>query len=114
MNSDNWLKRLQALRESMPGQDNEPDLPQHADEPKPAKLPRLDIILDRKGRAGKTATIICGFLCDDSELTDIAGHLKRALGTGGSTRGGEILIQGDRRNDCARFFQSLGYKTRCI
>jgi len=80
------------------------------------KKPRLDIIIDRKGRAGKTATIIAGFSAGtpDSEISALAASLKSKLGTGGSARGGEILIQGDRRSDVSRLLESLGYPTRII
>lgn len=82
--------------------------------PAPAPRPTLDIIFERKGRAGKQATIITGFTCSDDELLDIAATIKKRLGTGGSARGGEILIQGDRRTDIHRLLISLGYRARII
>lgn len=99
-----------------------PDLP-HGDagdaEPvadRPVRKERLDLILDRKGRAGKVATIITGFAdtTSDADILALAGRLKQRLGTGGSSRGGEILIQGDRRTELARLLQAEGYKTRNI
>mgnify|MGYP000766867494 FL=1 len=75
---------------------------------------RLDIILEKKGRAGKQATIITGFRGSDEELLELASVLKRRLATGGSARGGEILIQGDRRQDVLSALTSLGYKARII
>ena len=57
--------------------------------------PRLTVTLDKK-RAGKTATIISGFDADDPRAHELAALLKRKLATGGSSRGGEILVQGDR------------------
>lgn len=57
--------------------------------------PRLTVTLDRK-RAGKTATIISGFDADDPRAAELATLLKKRLATGGSSRGGEILVQGDR------------------
>ena len=71
---------------------------------------RLHILMERKGRAGKTATIIEGFGCDGAELKLIATRLKQRLGTGGSVRGSEILVQGDRRRDVAEFLESLGFR----
>ena len=72
----------------------------------------LSVIVDRKGRKGKTATIIEGFLGTDEELERLARTLKQKLGTGGSTRDGEILIQGERRKEAAAILASLGYKTK--
>lgn len=76
---------------------------------------KLDIVLDKKGRRGKQATIIAGFdTDDDTEALAVAARLKQSLGTGGSARGGEILIQGDRRKDVASLLTGMGYKTRII
>lgn len=77
---------------------------------------RLDIILEKKGRGGKTATIIVGFDNTDTEedIAALAAVLKKKLGTGGSARGGEILIQGDRRDDVLRLLEQEGYKARKI
>lgn len=72
----------------------------------------LNVILDKKGRKGKVATIVTGFTCDDSKLKEIATALKVKLGTGGSSRGGEILIQGDRVNDVKKWLKESGYKVR--
>lgn len=107
---DDWKAKLSGIIADLP------DTPDNADTPElvapPAKLPRLDIILDRK-RAGKTATIIAGF-ADDADIKEIAAQLKQKLGAGGSARGGEILIQGDRRNDAGKILTAMGYKWRII
>ena len=75
---------------------------------------RLDIILERKGRAGKQATIITGFTCDDEALKQVASKLKSSLGVGGSARGGEILIQGDFRARVLEQLNAMGFKARII
>lgn len=72
----------------------------------------LHIFVEKKGRGGKTATIIDGFQCPDDEIDEIARDLRKRLGTGGSTRGGEILIQGDRRNDVAAILREKGFKVK--
>lgn len=75
---------------------------------------RLDIVLERKGRGGKQATIVVGFKCDDEALKDVASSLKRSLGVGGSARGGEILIQGDFRQRVLDLLVEMGFKARII
>ena len=74
----------------------------------------LDIILERKGRGGKQATIITGFTCDDEALKQVASQLKRSLSVGGSARGGEILIQGDFRQRVLDQLKLMGFKARVI
>ncbi len=76
------------------------------------KTDTLNVILDKKGRKGKVATLIVGFTCCDSDLKEIAAAMKSRLGTGGSARGGEILIQGDRVNDVKQFLKNAGYKVK--
>ena len=75
---------------------------------------RLDIILERKGRAGKQATIVTGFTVDDEALKQVASTLKRSLGVGGSARGGEILVQGDWRQRVLDELTAMGFKARII
>lgn len=72
----------------------------------------LHVLIEKKGRGGKTATIIEGFDISDDEIEDIARTLRKKLSTGGSSRGGEILIQGDRKADVIRLLKELGFKVR--
>ena len=76
----------------------------------------LHIVTERKGRGGKTATIICEFPEEMSvdEIADLAARLKQRLGTGGSARGGEILIQGERKADVARLLTQEGWKVKGV
>lgn len=111
----NWLDQLQNFR------DNNPDLPPGPDTPAdlnetdtPVQKARLDIVMERKGRAGKTATLITGWELPDDALLEVAAEMKKKLGAGGSARGGDILIQGDRRKDVLAFLLHKGYKARII
>lgn len=108
-----WKDALSALKDSgnIPV-DNTPDpTPAPTDKDTPQTSP-LRVVIDRKGRKGKTATIIEGFSGSAEQLEQLAKTLKQRLGTGGSARGGEILIQGDRKNDVVALLKSLGYKTK--
>lgn len=115
MNSENWMDKLAALRAGMGAEEPQPE-----PEPVPADVParmqsgRLDIILDRKGRAGKSATIISGFTIGSEAVAELVAVLRRSLGTGGSWRDTEILIQGDRRQDVQRLLSARGFKARII
>lgn len=70
----------------------------------------LRVLIDRKARKGKTATIVEGFTVSDEEVASVAAMLKRRLGVGGSARGGEILIQGDLAEKVRELLRSEGYK----
>lgn len=111
MNLD-WKDVLGSLKTSgtLPVDDT-PDIP--ADDmitEKETQKQKLRVVTDRKGRKGKTATIVEGFTCPDAEVEEVAKKLKQRLGTGGSARGGEILIQGDRKGDVIKALTDLGYK----
>lgn len=62
---------------------------------------RPAVNIERKGRGGKTVTIISKLPNHDTLLKDLCAHLKRALGSGGTYRTldgqGIIEIQGDHR-----------------
>ncbi len=111
-----WMKSLEALKATLPeGEEITVAGEETAGEAFSASSqPRLDIILDKKNRKGKAATIICGFTCDDTEVAAVATKLKQKLGTGGSARGGEILIQGDKRTQVLSALTTLGFKARVI
>lgn len=74
----------------------------------------LRIELDKKGRNGKQATLITGFQGDDEQLKEFARNLKTSCGVGGSTRDGEILIQGDVREKVSKKLTEQGHKIKRI
>lgn len=80
----------------------------------PAYTDSLRVLLDRKGRKGKDATIVEGFTITDAEVAAISSRLKQRLGCGGSSRGGEILIQGDKRTAVAAALLAMGFKCKVI
>ncbi len=89
MKNNDWKSALGALLPTDYTPEPETDAPG-----RPAPMPKLAVTLDKK-RAGKTATIISGFDPDDQRAAALAAYIKRKLAVGGSSRGGEILIQGD-------------------
>lgn len=115
--TQDWRDALRGLMPDTPsGQPDTPDEPA-ADTPVAGTL-RLDaplkVSVERKGRAGKTATIIYGFPATwpDEAIDRLASDLRRRLGTGGSARGGEILLQGDRGKATVEALAALGHKAR--
>lgn len=120
MNQIDWKEALgKAFNVPMPNEDTAPDKAAAQEKTRGDALQQqgkqmLDIFLERKGRAGKQATIVTGFACDDEALKQVASRLKRGLGVGGSARGGEILIQGDFRQRVLDQLTDMGFKARII
>ncbi|MDR0370297.1 MAG: translation initiation factor [Prevotellaceae bacterium] len=106
-----WKDKLDLLYDSNPELDRNDRFEEVKDVKKTGKQ-QLRIELDK--RNGKPATIISGFEESDEELKELARALKIKCGSGGSARGGEILIQGDFRKKTADFLLETGYKVKKI
>ena len=67
---------------------------------------------EKKGRNGKTVTAINGFDPSKDDLKQIAKTLKSPCGTGGSVKGGIIIIQGDHRETIQSELQKQGFNVK--
>jgi translation initiation factor 1 len=86
-----------------------PSVPLDEKETLPNAEQLLRIILETKHRAGKTVTIIYGFVGKLSDMEIIGKALKNHCGTGGSVKEGEIIIQGDHRQKVFQYLKQKGY-----
>lgn len=78
----------------------------------PPQQQNLRIMLDKKLKVGKKATLITGFVGKESDLADLAKQLKNLCAAGGSVVDGDVLIQGDFRQKVFDFLQKKGFKTK--
>lgn len=78
----------------------------------PPARQRLTVRLDRSGRAGKTVTLVTGFIGREEDLLTLTKELKAKCGAGGSAKNGEILIQGDVRDKVLLQLNQSGYAAK--
>jgi len=80
----------------------------------PATIPnskqQLKVKLDKSGRAGKQVTLISGFIGTNEDLISLGKILKTKCGVGGSTKDGDILIQGNLIAKVKAILSQMGYK----
>lgn len=67
---------------------------------------------ERKGRGGKTVSIISGVMSREAGQQALLKLLKGKLGTGGTLEDGAIIIQGDHRERIVEILNELGYKAK--
>jgi translation initiation factor 1 len=68
--------------------------------------------IERKGRGGKTVSIVTGVMSHPAGKEALLKLLKTRLGTGGTLKDDVIEIQGDRRDDIVAILTGLGYKAK--
>lgn len=101
--------------------DPEPEKPQAKEVPPPnlaAPFPMrqqnnpVRVHLERKGRGGKTVSVIKGVMSPAHGKDALAKHLKNKLGTGGAVKEDDVEIQGDHRDKLVDLLNELGYKAK--
>ncbi|HLH63883.1 MAG TPA: stress response translation initiation inhibitor YciH [Ktedonobacteraceae bacterium] len=70
------------------------------------------VMRDRKGRGGKTVTVITGIPASGEALAVLAQQLKKLCGSGGTVKDGNIEIQGDHCDKIQTRLSELGYKVK--
>lgn len=113
-NNNDWKDRMGMLYSTNPDfQFNTGEEEEEETLPKEKQL--LRISLDKRNRGGKAVTLVTGFRGTTDDLTALGKLLKVKCGVGGSSKDGEIIIQGDLRPKVLEILQKEGYsKSRTI
>ncbi len=82
---------------------------QRADnEPVPRRIV-AKLRLEKKGRGGKTVTVVYGLPRNAALLSSLCGELKRGCGTGGAVADESVEIQGELRDRVRDMLLKKGY-----
>ena len=68
--------------------------------------------LEKKGRGGKSVTVVANLPRNAEFLAALAAELKRACGTGGTAADGAVEIQGDQRERLRQLLVAKGWVVR--
>ena len=81
---------------------------QAANEPIPSR-PVAKLRMEKKGRGGKTVTVVFGLPNNAAFLKDLSQELKRACGAGGAVTEDGVELQGDLRERVRDLLVARGF-----
>jgi len=84
---------------------------QRANEPLPSRIV-AKLRMERKGRGGKTVTVIGGLPRNEAFLKELAQELKRTCGTGGTVTDDGIELHGDLRDRVRDVLAQKGFTVK--
>ena len=79
------------------------------DKPKKSLSDPVRVYIERKGRGGKTVTLVKGLSLATPQLESLCKQLKSQCGVGGKVEGRQIMIQGDQRKKVIVALEKKGY-----
>jgi len=74
----------------------------------------VQVSRERKGRAGKTVTVVQDIPLDPLSIAGLCKTLKNVCGTGGTTRGQGIEIQGDHLDKVVTELEKAGFRVKRV
>jgi len=108
MKNNDWKDRLNVVYSTNPDYQYE-SIGEEEAETLPKNQQKLRVSMEKKGRGGKTVTLIRGFIGTEDDLKELGKLLKTKCGVGGSSKDGEIIIQGDFKQRIIDLLKAEGY-----
>lgn len=105
---NDWKDRLNVVYSTNPDFKYELDYEEEQTTLQPSQQ-RLRVQLDRKNRGGKVVTLVTGFIGTEDDLKELGKFLKSKCGVGGSSKDGEIIVQGDFKQKVLELLKKEGY-----
>jgi translation initiation factor 1 len=94
------------------GSGSKPAATERAVQELPPNQQDLRVQASRKGRKGKTVTVISGFQATPETLTKLLKQLKTQCGSGGAVKDNTLEIQGDHTQKLVPLLIQMGYKAK--
>ena len=91
MKKNDWKDRLNIVYSTNPDFNYTTEENEEA-ETLPKNQQKLRVSIEKKGRGGKTVTLIRGFVGKEEDLKELGRTLKAKCGVGGSVKDGEVLV----------------------
>lgn len=108
MKKNDWKDRLNIVYSTNPDFNYTTEENEEA-ETLPKSQQRLRVSVEKKGRGGKTVTLIRGFVGTEEDLKELGRLLKAKCGVGGSVKDGEVLVQGEFKQRITELLKAEGY-----
>ena len=108
MKNNDWKDRLNVVYSTNPDYQYE-SIDEEEAETLPKNQQKLRVSMEKKGRGGKTVTLIRGFIGTEDDLKELGKLLKTKCGVGGSAKDDEIIIQGDFKQRIIDLLKAEGY-----
>ena len=108
MKNNDWKDRLNVVYSTNPDYQYE-NIGEEEAETLPKNQQKLRVSMEKKGRGGKTVTLIRGFVGTEDDLKELGKLLKTKCGVGGSAKDEEIIIQGDFKQRIIDLLKAEGY-----
>lgn len=108
MKKNDWKERLNVVYSTNPDFTYITD-EKEENETLPKQLQKLRVNIEKNHRGGKTVTLVRNFIGTGDDLKELGKQLKTRCGVGGSTKDGEILIQGDFKEKIVELLKKEGY-----
>lgn len=108
MKNNDWKSRLNIVYSTNPDFRYEEEEEEEVATPE-KRQQKLRVCIEKKGRGGKTVTVVSGFTGSEDDLKELGKLLKTKCGVGGSVKDGDILIQGEFRQRIIDLLKEAGY-----
>lgn len=108
MKKNDWKDRLNIVYSTNPDFQYSTDEKEET-ETLPKQQQKLRVSIEKNHRGGKTVTIVKNFVGSDEDIKELGRLLKTRCGVGGTTKEGEILIQGEFKEKIIEILNKEGY-----